>query len=60
MLNTKQMDLAQKEKKNHLKISRPGDKNYLTTIEVESELNMQLLGNFQAENSYDHKYSMLK
>ena len=25
------MDLAQKEKKNHLKISRPGDKNYLTT-----------------------------
>ena len=31
MLNTKQMDLAQKEKKNHLKISRPGDKNYLTT-----------------------------
>ena len=28
--------------------------------EAESGLSNQLLGNFQTENSYDHKYSRLK
>ena len=59
MLNTKQIDIteAHVEKKNHLKINRPGDRNY--SAEADSGLSKQLLGNFQTEHSCHRNYSRL-
>ena len=59
MLNTKQIDRteAHVEKKNHLKINRPGDRNY--SAEADSGLSKQLLGNFQTEHSCHRNYSRL-
>ena len=59
MLNTKQIDRteAHVEKKNHLKINRPGDRIY--SAEADSGLSKQLLGNFQTEQSCHCNFSRL-